>query len=158
MEKFLGATKTLLLVPAGTQIVILIEAKVFNENRFQPRGAVGVVAGQPQDANHSYIIEFADGSQGSLKRHEFAIRKHYQNDVASDAISDLELYQFVIYRCIVGSRAFGLDDENSDTDYRGIYLPPAELHWSLYGVADHVEFIYYEEVYWELVKLLMLAL
>ena len=35
---------------------------------------------------------------------------------------------------MVGSRAFGLDNEASDTDLRGIYLPPARAHGSLYGV------------------------
>jgi protein-S-isoprenylcysteine O-methyltransferase Ste14 len=29
-----------------------------------------------------------------------------------------------------------LDDDRSDTDYRGIFLPPAELQWSLYGVPE----------------------
>jgi hypothetical protein len=147
-----------LIVPIGTQIVTLIEAKVFNENRFQPCGAVGIIAGQPQDATHSYIIEFLDGSNASLKRHEFAIRKHFQNEIAADAMSDLNLYRFVIYRCVVGSRAFGLDGEHSDTDLRGIYLPPAELHWSLYGVPEQLENKANEECYWELQKFLMLAL
>lgn len=149
----------MLLVPVGTQIVTLIEAKVFNENRFQTRGAVGVVLRQPQDATHSYVIEYLDGTQGVLKRHEFAIRKHYQTEIAAEsAIKDLELYKYVIYRCVVGSRAFGLDDENSDTDYRGIYLPPAELHWSLYGLPEQLENKDNEECYWELKKFLMLAL
>jgi hypothetical protein len=64
----------------------------------------------------------------------------------------------VIYRCVVGSRAFGLDDENSDTDLRGIYLPPADLHWSLYGVPEQLENDENQEVYWELRKFLILAL
>jgi predicted nucleotidyltransferase len=45
---------------------------------------------------------------------------------------------FIIYRCIVGSRAYGLDIEGSDIDRRGIYLPPAELHWSIYGVPGQL--------------------
>lgn len=136
----------------------LIEAKVFNENRMQPRGAVGIVKMQPQDATHSYVVEFLDGSNASLKRHEFAVRKQYQTEVAADAINDLELYKYVIYRCVVGSRAFGLDDENSDWDRRGVYLPPANLHWNLYGVPEQLENKANEECYWELQKFLMLAL
>jgi len=31
----------------------------------------------------------------------------------------------VIYRCVVGAREHGLDGPGSDTDRRGIYLPPA---------------------------------
>lgn len=158
MKNAADATVTPLIVPAGTQIVTLIEVKIFNETRVQPRGAVGVVKMQPQDATHSYVIEFLDGSQGALKRHEFAVRKHYQTEIASDAPGELEFYQYVIYRCVVGSKAFGLDDENSDTDRRGVYLPPANLHWNLYGVPEQLENKQTEECYWELQKFLLLAL
>jgi predicted nucleotidyltransferase len=43
-------------------------------------------------------------------------------------------------------------------DRRGIYLPPAELHWSLYGVPEQVENNATQEVYWELQKFLTMAL
>jgi uncharacterized protein len=150
--------KETLLLPIGTQIVTLIEVKVINSDRFQPRGTVGVIKSSPQDATHSYLVEFPDGSISSLKRKDFAIRKHYQTDVAIDSLQDLNLYDYVIYRCVVGSKAFGLDDENSDTDLRGIYLPPADLHWSMYGVPEQIENKENEECYWELQKFLMLAL
>lgn len=148
----------LLIIPVGTQIVTLIEIKVINENRFQPRGAVGVVHWQPSDNSHSYLVEFTDGSHSSLKREEFVVRKQFQTEMAADALTDLDLHQFVIYRCVVGSRAFGLDDESSDTDVRGIYLPPARLHWSLYGVPEQLENKEREECFWELQKFLILAL
>ncbi len=73
-------------------------------------------------------------------------------------LENFELYDFVIYRCIVGSKAFGLDDENSDTDLRGIYLPPADVHWSMFGVPEQLENKEREECYWELQKFLILAL
>ncbi|MBM4041266.1 MAG: nucleotidyltransferase domain-containing protein [Planctomycetes bacterium] len=71
---------------------------------------------------------------------------------------DGDLREFVIYRCIVGSRAFGLSEPGSDTDRRGIYLPPAELHWSLEGVPEQLEDEAASECYWELQKFLTLAL
>ena len=46
----------------------------------------------------------------------------------------------------------------SDTDYRGIYLPPADLHWSLYGVPDQLDREETQEQYWELQRFLVLAL
>jgi uncharacterized protein len=64
----------------------------------------------------------------------------------------------VIYRCVVGSRAFGLAGDGSDTDRRGIYLPPAELQWSLYGARELLENEATQECYWELQKFLILAL
>ncbi|MDP6502877.1 MAG: nucleotidyltransferase domain-containing protein, partial [Planctomycetota bacterium] len=46
----------------------------------------------------------------------------------------------------------------SDTDLRGIFLPPADLHWSLSGVPEQYESQATEECYWELQKFLTLAL
>ena len=39
-----------------------------------------------------------------------------------------------------------------------MYLPPAELHWSLYGVPEQLEDKETEECYWELQKFLVLGL
>ena len=50
------------------------------------------------------------------------------------AATACNLFERVIYRCVIGSQAYGLADDDSDIDRRGIYLPPADLHWSLYGV------------------------
>lgn len=150
--------KTNLILPIGTQIVTLIEVKVLNENRFQPRGTVGVIKSSPKDSTHSYLVEFPDASLALLKRNEFAIRKQFQTETALNPLEDKDLSKYVIYRCVVGSRAFGLDDEKSDTDLRGIYLPPANLHWSMFGVPEQLENKENEECYWELQKFLTLAL
>src|SRR5439155_676426 len=83
------------------------------------------------------------------------IFKHVQSEVpgGSDAA---DLFRFVIYRCIVGSTAYGLSQPGSDVDRRGFYLPPADLHWSLAGVPEQLE-TDLEEVYWELGKFVPLA-
>jgi hypothetical protein len=150
--------KNNLILPAGTQVVTLIDTRVINETRTQPRGTVGVIKSAPQDATHSYLIEFPDGSYSSLKRREFAIRKQFQSETAMDPLAERSLEKYVIYRCVVGSRAFGLDDENSDTDLRGIFLPPADLHWSMFGLPEQIENHDTQECYWELQKFLVLAL
>ena len=59
---------------------------------------------------------------------------------------------------MIGSQAYGLADAESDIDRRGIYLPPADLHWSLYGVPEQLENDETQEAYWELQKFLVLAL
>jgi uncharacterized protein len=156
--KFLETDNPTLLVPLGTQIVTLIETKIFNQNRFHPPGAVAVITGQPQDVTHSYIVRFPDGTEASLKRYEFAVHKHFKREQISSGAEENDYRRFVIYRCVVGSRAFGLDDENSDTDVRGIYLPPARLHWSLFGVPEQLENHENQECFWELQKFLILAL
>ena len=77
--------------------------------------------------------------------------------VASPTTADRH-YDRVIYRCVIGSRAYGLDVDASDTDRRGVYLPPAELHWSLYGVPEQLENDATQECCWELQKFIMLTL
>jgi predicted nucleotidyltransferase len=149
-----------LIIPKGTQIVLLNETKVLNENAFHAKGTVGKIISLPTDAFHAYKIEFPDGSCGMANCRDFSIRKEFQTE-QSGLISPLEdylLFDYVIYRCVVGSKAFGLDDANSDTDRRGIYLPPADVHWSMFGVPEQIESKETEECYWELRKFLTLAL
>ncbi len=64
---------------------------------------------------------------------------------------------FVVYQSVIGSQAYGLATEASDVDRRGFYLPPARLHWSLQGVPEQIETAH-EAVYWEIEKLIRLAL
>lgn len=149
-----------LVIPKGTQIVTLNETKVLYENAVHAKGKVGKIVATPSDAFHAYKIEFPDGSCAMANRKDFSIRKEFQTE-RSGLISPLEnyrLFDFVIYRCVVGSRAFGLDDADSDTDLRGIYLPPAEFHWSMFGVPEQIESKETEECYWELRKFLILVL
>lgn len=45
-------------------------------------------------------------------------------------MDDLTLVRdHTVYRCVMGSRAFGLATEASDTDLRGVYLAPTPLFW-----------------------------
>lgn len=149
-----------LILPVGTQVVSRVELKNGQGEVTCLQGAVGTISEAPTDNSHSYRVRLANGKEVNLKRHEFSIRKHFQDGKANfeEVLGDYNLYDTVIYRCIVGSRAYGLDREGSDTDRRGIYLPPADLHWSLYGVPEQLENHDTQECYWELQKFLILAL
>jgi predicted nucleotidyltransferase len=104
-------------------------------------------------------VRFADGCEASLNRPQLTVLSHYQVAQSGTApLAEYDLFDHVIYRCVVGSRAYGLDDDGSDTDRRGVYLPPAEMHWSLFGVPEQLEAPGTEEVYWEFQKFLTLAL
>ena len=113
----------------------------------------------PVDASHAYRIRFVDGSEGSYRRTELGIRKQVQREGLDRLEPDeADLNRFVIFRCVVGSRAYGLDQDASDSDYRGIYLPPSDLQWGLYGVPEQIERQETQECYWEMQKFLTLAL
>ena len=144
-------------------IIAIGTAVVIGDNIFRkgevlfPEGAVGIILESPADHTHAYMIRFPDGTVHAMKRTEFSIQKIFRREgMERDVLKDRELFENVIYRCVIGSRAYGLDHEGSDTDLRGIYLPPADMHWSLYGVPEQLE--QGEEAYWELQKFLRLAL
>jgi predicted nucleotidyltransferase len=143
------------LLPLGTQVVTKVEVKGTDGRAVHPTGAVGVVIQAPADYWHSYRVRFADGFEAAFKRAELSVLSQFQQQ---DPLHEHNLYEHVIYRCVIGSRAYGLDSDASDTDRRGIYLPPAEMHWSLWGVPDQLENLETEETYWELQKFLTLSL
>ncbi len=150
-----------LIVPLGTQVVMRAEIVPIGGGSPVPKGTVGELIRTPADATHAYQVRFADGQERSVRRHDFSLLKHLKNGPLGDrdrVLKEFDLYDFVIYRCVVGSQAYGLSNEESDTDRRGVYLPPAYLHWSLYGVPEQLENAETEEVYWELQKFLILAL
>ncbi len=150
-----------LIFSVGTQVVSLREIVGQSGRTRHPRGSVGVIIRSPGDLEHSYRVRFPDSVEEALRRDELVPLAQFQEGAIDNSLvfaDRTDLYDRVIYRCIIGSRAYGLDDEQSDTDYRGIFLPPADLHWSLYGVPDQIECHETQEHYWELQRFLVLAL
>ncbi len=161
---------------AGTQVISLVEVRGPNNSVVHPRGAVGVVTRTPAVEGEKFLVRFPDGFETSLTRDHLDVLKHFkdrlgvaadvsrltsdspisQNGLTSAATFDLE--QCIIYRCIVGSRAYGLDTDASDTDIRGVYIVPAELQWSLFGAPEQFEDNATQSCYWELQKFIVMAL
>lgn len=132
------------VIPVGTKVLTRTGARV------------GIVSSAPAELDHRYRVRFADGRESSYRRAELTIFKHADAEITGRPdLSDL--LPFVIFRCVVGSTAYGLNDANSDVDRRGFYLPPAELHWGLAGVPEQLE-TDEEECYWEIEKFIRLAL
>ncbi|MGI5449007.1 nucleotidyltransferase domain-containing protein [Streptomyces sp. CA-243310] len=74
-------------------------------------------------------------------------------------MNDLTLVRdHTVYSCVMGSRAFGLATEASDTDVRGVYLAPTPLFWRFEKPPTHVEGPRDEEFSWELERFCELAL
>ena len=157
-------------IAAGTQVVSLVEVRGTNHSLVHPRGAVGVVTRTPTGDGKHFLVRFPDGFETSLLREQIEVLKHFkdrlgttsensQSGLTSAATgSEFDLESLIIYRCVVGSRAYGLDTDESDTDRRGIYLAPAELQWSLFGAPEQFEDNATQSCYWELQKFLTMAL
>lgn len=151
----------LLIYSVGTQVVAQKEVMAANDRIAHPAGAVGVIVRSPADRTHAYRVKFSDGFEAPIHHDQLIRLSEFksENFRASDApLKSSGLYERVVFRCVIGSRAYGLDDDSSDTDRRGVYLPPADLHWSLYGVPEQLENDETQEVYWELQKFMVLAL
>jgi hypothetical protein len=63
-----------------------------------------------------------------------------------------------VYACVMGSRAFGLATDGSDTDRRGVYLAPTALFWRFDKPPTHVTGPRDEQFSWELERFCSLAL
>lgn len=145
------------ILSPGTQVVAEVPVIDPRGVELRPAGHVGVIVRSPESVEGPYLVRFADGGTESFRRAEIAVLRADQDGALGDGPTE-DLFRYVIYRCVVGSRAYGLDHEHSDTDLRGIYLPPARLEWSLVGVPEQIERRESEECYWELAKFLTLAL
>jgi uncharacterized protein len=146
------------VISAGSQVVLKVAKTVCDGEQIKPAGSVGIVLQSPPDNHNPYLVRFTDGESVNALFNELALRRREVEDELGEISADLLPY--VIYRCQVGSKAFGLASDGSDDDLRGIYLPPARLHWSLRRLPEQLERDDEgrDEVYWELEKFLRLAL
>jgi predicted nucleotidyltransferase len=150
-----------LIYSAGTQVVVQKETLYPNRRTAHPAGSVAVIIRSPLDRTHPYRVKFSDGFEAQIHHDQLVRLAEFQRGQIRPNASTLStsgLFDRVIYRCVIGSRAYGLDDEQSDTDRRGFYLPQAQMHWSLFGVPEQLENDETQEAYWELQKFIVLAL
>ncbi|HEY3743158.1 MAG TPA: nucleotidyltransferase domain-containing protein [Bryobacteraceae bacterium] len=122
----------------------------------RPESRVGVVLHSPDSPEHRYRVRFANGDEESYRRADLQIFKHTDAEIPG-APESTALLRFVQLRCVVGSTAYGLNNESSDIDRRGFYLPPSRLHWGLAKLPEQLE-TDHEECYWEIEKFIRLAL
>ncbi len=147
------------IIPAGTQVVSRFEIRGSQGACVHPRGAVGIITRTPCGHETHYLVRFPDGFEASLIKEQFEVLKQFKERLGDgSAVEGFDLEPHIIYRCIVGSRAYGLETDASDTDLRGIYLAPAEMQWSLFGAPEQFEDNATQSCYWELQKFIVMAL
>src|SRR5438874_4381649 len=93
---------------AGTQVISLVEVRGTKNSLVHPRGAVGVVTRTPTGDQDQFLVRFPDGFEASLAREKLEVLKHFKDRLpGAETTPNFELEEFIIYRCVVGSRAYG---------------------------------------------------
>ena len=154
----------------GTQVVLRSGIHLTAEQGGAPRkpGYIGEVVQAQEDVEESYVVRFSDGTVLTLPRRHLIVRRTLMTaELDMLAPEHVNWTDYVFYRVRVGARAYGLDDPDTEEDaIRGVYLPPAELQWSLYKPLEQIEQQRpnpaggppIEEVYWEVEKFVRLGL
>ncbi len=145
--------------PIGTK-VILIAPVVLDGQALEP-GLIGKITSDERAAEDVYRVCLSNDAELDLHLNEFKVLAEFQRATIGTGERSYEFSEwepFIEFRCVVGSRAYGLEMEGSDTDVRGFYLPPADRHWSLGGVPDQLVDDERQECFWEFQKFLELAL
>jgi len=144
-------------LPVGTQVVVRVELPAADGSTAQ-RGATGRVSGVTADGR--YVVRLVDGREVTAKRDQLSLRTAYQSEVVAvdQPDGDRLVREHTIYAAVVGSRAFGLDTDASDTDTRGVYVAPTEAFWSLGKPPMHVDGPEPEWFSWEVERFCELAL
>ncbi len=149
------------LFELGTQVVVLQTVRGKGARSLFPPGVVGIVVRLPALDTSKYLIRFMDGTEEAIDGCELIALANYRNPTLEESAQGKEqarFYDRIIYQCIIGSQAYGLSNDASDIDRRGIYLPRADDQWSLFGVPEQIENEPTQEAYWEYQKFLILAL
>ncbi len=101
-----------LIYSEGTQVVATKPIQGSGGGIVHPAGAVGVIVKSPQDRSHSYRVRFTDGFETALHHHNLMrLAEYKQGDIndSEQVLAQHGLFDRVIFRCVIGSRAYGLD-------------------------------------------------
>lgn len=141
-------------LPVGTEVVTRVDRVVGGELR--PQGATGRVARLDGD----YLeVAFVDGRAARYLRAELTPRKlGVQRYAQRRAAAWDQLRPCVVIDTLVGSRAWGLADEASDEDRRGVFVLP--LAWTTGLVEPPLDLVSLDgsQTYWEVGKAIRQAL
>jgi hypothetical protein len=138
-------------LPVGTQVVLREAIDGAH------RGATGRISAA---AGAGYEITLSDGRMLHADRAQLALRKAVQQEIAFGTPQDGHqlVRDHTIYAAVVGSRAFGLSTDDSDTDTRGVFVAPTDAFWRLAKPPPHVDGPADEQFSWEVERFCELAL
>jgi len=141
-------------LPTGTEVTTRVDRTVDGELR--PQGATGRVA--KLDGDRVEVV-FLDRRRATYLRSEVTPRKlGVQRYAQRRAAAWEHLRPCVVIDTLVGSRAWGVSDEGSDEDRRGVFVLP--FTWTTGLVEPPLDLVSLDgsQTYWELGKALRQAL
>ena len=102
---------------------------------------------------NTYRLETPSGVGLTAQRDQITVQKR-------ELLADLGVRQWdfgrlarsVIYSAVVGSRAWGLDNPDSDEDVRGAFVAPFEDSAGLWTVPAEIHDPHHEHGYWEIAR------
>ncbi|HTL33709.1 MAG TPA: nucleotidyltransferase domain-containing protein [Kofleriaceae bacterium] len=142
-------------LPLGTEVTTRVD-RVVDDGELRPQGASAKVVGIDGDR---VDVQFLDGKRATFLRKEVIPRKlgvarYAQRRAAAwDALAPN-----IVIDTLVGSRAWGVADEGSDTDRRGVFVLP--MQWTTGLVDPPLDLISLDgsQTYWEIGKAIRQAL
>lgn len=131
------------MLPRGTQVVLErdCQAQRGDAQVLQRTGSVGTIHKQPTPPTSLYEVHFPDGACAEVARADLSVRRALAPAELLGPARPADAFgAYLILEVELGSRAYGLATEASDSDRKGVFVPPAEWTWSLNGVPEQVEF------------------
>jgi len=142
-------------LPRGTHVILKTELR--GEDGFLHRASTPATV---RDLFHNtYLLETASGRRLKAERDQIRMaREDLLADLGTRQWDFRRLRESVMYEAVVGSRAWGLADEESDEDVRGWFLAPFDDVVGLWEHPDEIQDPDTDAAYWEIEKLLYQAL
>ena len=144
-------------LPHGTQVTTTVEQPIPGSDRVVPQGVVGRVIGLVEGGR--VRVQIVGRGELVYRRADLAPRKDGELRFAvRRAWAEQCLRPCAVLCATVGSRAWGLSDDASDTDTRGIFLLPFSWTVGLVEAPDVIVSADGSATYWEIEKTIRQAL
>jgi predicted nucleotidyltransferase len=138
-------------LPKGTRVVLKTDLRAVDGDYLCKAGTVAVVVDLAYD---SYTVRTPSGRRVECQRDQLVIQRRERLPAIAERQHNWEaLKQHVIYSSVVGSTAWGLADDTSDEDIKGVFLLPFAGHAGLWQPVDEIQDPGSDTQLWEVQKL-----
>ncbi len=151
MNKKFTLNESSVIIPKGTDVVLRSPQRA-EDGYMLKSGTLGRVTGFYYN---TYELTLPSGRKVTCQRDQLVVqKKNVLDKIAKSQYDWNELKGEIIYESVVGSCAWGLSDENSDTDRKGIFILPFPVLSGLYSPPDEIQDPENDSQYWEVQKAL----